>query len=92
MYACQIPPKAYFERISGGGYDRTEYYKSPDLYHSVFTEKIAPYLTTLIHGAGWAPGYPRIMTNEATDKMIQSAGGKQKMVTVQDVTCDLEVS
>jgi alpha-aminoadipic semialdehyde synthase len=94
VYACAIPPKAYFERIKGGGYDRSEYYASPDLYHSTFSEKIAPYLTTLIHGAGWSSGYPRIMTNAETDHLISAQGGngKQKLAAVQDVTCDLEVS
>lgn len=86
-----MPPSAYFERIKGGGYDREEYFASPELYHSKFAEKIAPYVTSLIHGAGWAPGFPRIMTNKDTQSLIKATGGKQKLVALQDVTCDLEV-
>lgn len=92
IYACQIPPSAYFERIAGGGYDRKEYYDQPELYHSMFAEKIAPYLTTVIHGAGWQPGYPRIMSNAETNNLIKAMGGRQKFVALQDITCDLEVS
>ena len=25
--------------------------------------QIAPYLSLLLHGAGWSPAYPRVMTN-----------------------------
>jgi alpha-aminoadipic semialdehyde synthase len=93
VYACQIPASAYLQRIKGGGYDRTEYYAKPELYHSMFGTTIAPYLTTLIHGAGWSSGYPRILTNKATDEFIKaSPAGRQKMVAVQDVSCDIEVS
>lgn len=41
IYACQIPPSAYFERKTDGGYDRSEYYAKPDLYKSTFDEKVS---------------------------------------------------
>jgi alpha-aminoadipic semialdehyde synthase len=53
-------------------------------------EQIAPYLTTLINGAGWQTGYPRIMKREDVDTLPVGPNGP-KLVAIQDVTCDLEV-
>ncbi|GMK58401.1 hypothetical protein CspeluHIS016_0504330 [Cutaneotrichosporon spelunceum] len=89
-YACALPPFSYFQRKTDGGYDRIEYYANPDLYESTFTERIAPYLTTLIHGAGWQEGFPRIMTNADMDRYLAENDGKHKMIALQDVTCDVE--
>ncbi|KAL1408626.1 hypothetical protein Q8F55_005439 [Vanrija albida] len=91
IYATQLPGSAYFQRKGDGGYDRSEYFSSPDKYTSVFADKIAPYLTCLIHGAGWSAAFPRILTNTQTDGLIRKAGGagNQKLVAVQDVSCDI---
>ena len=56
-------PKDYFVRKDGAPYDRTDYYAHPDAYVSEFHTKIAPYLSLLLHGAGWAPAFLRLMTN-----------------------------
>ncbi|BEI93733.1 uncharacterized protein CcaverHIS019_0601920 [Cutaneotrichosporon cavernicola] len=90
IYACALPPYSYLQRKTVGGYDRIEYYAHPDMYESTFTERIAPYITTLIHGAGWQEGFPRIMTNADMDRYLAESKGKQKMIALQDVTCDVE--
>ena len=53
--------------------------------------QIAPYLTTLINGAGWQNGFPRVITNADMEGLIQQSGGKPKLVAIQDVTCDIRV-
>ena len=70
-------------------YSRSLYYSDPSSHSSSFSTRIAPYLTTLINGAGWQPGYPRIMSNTDLDNLINRGAGQSKMVAVQDVACDL---
>ena len=53
--------------------------------------QIAPYLTTLINGAGWKADFPRVMTDEDIEGLIQRSHGAPKLAAVQDVTCDLKV-
>lgn len=52
---------------------------------------MAPYLTTLINGAGWKAGFPRVISNTDMDGLIQtSKGGVPKLAAIQDVTCDMK--
>nr|XP_019046253.1 alpha-aminoadipic semialdehyde synthase [Kwoniella bestiolae CBS 10118]OCF25183.1 alpha-aminoadipic semialdehyde synthase [Kwoniella bestiolae CBS 10118] len=92
MYACMIPTSSYIVGKSGAAYDRTAYYKSPDQYKSLFAEKIAPYLTTIINGVGWSSTFPRTISNSDLPLFLGASdeGQKQKLVAVQDITCDKE--
>ncbi|WVQ99333.1 hypothetical protein IAU59_006466 [Kwoniella sp. CBS 9459] len=90
IYACAITPQSYIVGEDGAPYDRTDYYSSPEKYTSVFSQRIAPHLTTIINGVGWSSKFPRTMSNTDLESLINSAGGKQKLVAVQDVTCDKE--
>lgn len=85
-----ITPADYLSN-SSGGYDRATYYADPASHTSSFATRVAPYLTTLINGAGWQPGYPRIMSNQDLEQMVAEAGGEGKLVAIQDVACDLQV-
>lgn len=85
-----IPPSSYLVN-SSGQYDRASYYADPASFHSNFATTIAPHLTTVINGAGWQPGFPRLMTNADLKGLIESQGGQSKLAAVQDVACDLEV-
>ena len=86
-------PKDYFVRKDGAPYDRSDYYAHPDAYVSEFHTKIAPYLSLLLHGAGWAPAFPRLMTNAqlATTLEIAQTLGKGRFACVGDISCDIEV-
>lgn len=85
-----ITPADYLS-TSSGGYDRSKYYADPASHSSGFATRVAPHLTTLINGAGWQPGYPRIMSNQDLEQMVAGAGGAGKLVAIQDVACDLQV-
>lgn len=54
--------------------------------------KIAPYTTLLVHGAGWARGYPRTMTNEQLRLALETAQGvgPGRFTCVGDISCDIE--
>ncbi|WVF71526.1 hypothetical protein IAT40_006334 [Kwoniella sp. CBS 6097] len=90
IYACAVTPSSYLLGQDGSAYGRADYYSAPDKFKSVFTERIAPYLTAIVNGVGWSGKFPRTMTNADLDTLINSAGGKQKLVAIQDVTCDKE--
>ncbi|KAI0791367.1 Saccharopine dehydrogenase-domain-containing protein [Abortiporus biennis] len=95
IYVVHVLPEDYFVRKDGSAYSRSDYYSHPQEYISTFHSRIAPYLTLLLHGAGWAPTYPRLMTNEqlalAMEKAIQVGNGKLgRFVCVGDISCDVE--
>ncbi|KAK4684901.1 alpha-aminoadipic semialdehyde synthase, partial [Tremellales sp. Uapishka_1] len=89
IYACALTPAAYLRKQDGTPYNRAEYRQSPDLYKSIFAANIAPYLTTLIHGAGWQSGYPRMMTTSEMDSLVCSQGDRRKWIALQDISCDI---
>ena len=55
--------------------------------------QIAPYLTLLFNGAGWAPNFPRLMTNEQLALALEKAQqvGKGRFACIGDISCDVEV-
>ncbi|KAJ3805773.1 Saccharopine dehydrogenase-domain-containing protein [Lentinula aff. lateritia] len=75
-------------------YSRSDYHVSPSSYTSIFPTRIAPYLTLLLNGAGWAPGYPKMMSEEGVktagnviDGMDENTG-KGRFAVVGDISCD----
>ncbi|KAI0758651.1 Saccharopine dehydrogenase-domain-containing protein [Trametes elegans] len=92
VYVVHAHSKDYFVRRDGRPFERSNYYAHPDEYVSEFHTKIAPYLSLLLHGAGWAPAFPRLMTNEqlATTLEIGQTLGKGRFACVGDISCDVE--
>ncbi|KAF8825645.1 hypothetical protein HHX47_DHR6000188 [Lentinula edodes] len=75
-------------------YSRSDYHTSPSSYTSIFPTRIAPYLTLLLNGAGWAPGYPKMMSEEGVktagnviDEMDENKR-KGRFAVVGDISCD----
>ncbi|KAJ3913028.1 Saccharopine dehydrogenase-domain-containing protein [Lentinula edodes] len=75
-------------------YSRSDYHASPSSYTSIFPTRIAPYLTLLLNGAGWAPGYPKMMSEEGVktagnviDEMDENKR-KGRFAVVGDISCD----
>ncbi|KAG8905005.1 hypothetical protein FRB99_000878 [Tulasnella sp. 403] len=92
VYVIHVPSSAYLTNTkTGGPFDRADYYANPNDYESHFHEKIAPYVTVLINGAGWSLGYPRILPNSVLPKTIQLARsvGKSRFRTIADISCDI---
>ena len=61
------------------------------LGHST-TIQIAPYTTLLINGAGWQPGFPRLMTTEQlaqAQQFSRNISPYGRFRTVADVSCDV---
>ncbi|KAL1719908.1 Saccharopine dehydrogenase-domain-containing protein [Schizophyllum commune] len=91
VYIYHAQPQDYLTRQDGGIYDRSSYYESPKLYSSKFAEKVAPYLTMLINGVGWQPGFPRLMTKEDLDKALSLARAYPgfRFQNIADISCDI---
>ncbi|RXK35397.1 hypothetical protein M231_07341 [Tremella mesenterica] len=89
IFAYHITPSDYLVREDGRPYYRADYYAHPNFYRSIFSAKITPYLTTLINGVGWNDGFPPVMSTSDLNTLVDAEAGKQKLVVVQDVTCDL---
>lgn len=47
----------------------------------------------LINGAGWAPSFPRLMTNEQLAVALEKAQqvGRGRFICVGDISCDVKV-
>lgn len=74
-----------FERISDGGYDRSEFHADPGKYKS----KMSPYLSVsdiLINGIFWSPAAPRLF--EKADMKRSDF----KIKVIADISCDIDGS
>ncbi|KAM6499393.1 Saccharopine dehydrogenase domain containing protein [Amanita muscaria] len=91
IYLVHAKPEDYFVRSDGQGYDRESYYDSPELYHSVFCDKVAPYLTLFLNGIGWSNGYPRLMNDEQLVTALKRARelGGARFTNIGDISCDV---
>ncbi|KAJ3859108.1 Saccharopine dehydrogenase-domain-containing protein [Lentinula novae-zelandiae] len=75
-------------------YSRSDYHASPSSYTSLFPIRIAPYLTLLLNGAGWAPGYPKMISEEGVKTAGNVINGmdekkrKGRFAVVGDISCD----
>ncbi|KAJ3534969.1 hypothetical protein NM688_g7045 [Phlebia brevispora] len=94
IYVVHALPRDYFVRKDGQPYERGHYYSHPDVYESVFHTKVAPYITLLLNGVGWAKGYPRLMTNAQLKTALELARtnglGIGRFACVGDISCDVE--
>lgn len=92
VYLLHVKPSDYLRDIRDGQYNREAYYSQPEMYTSHFHEKIAPYVSLVINGAGWKPGFPRLMNNlqlAEAQKLAQEIG-MARFRTIADISCDIE--
>ncbi|KZT50477.1 hypothetical protein CALCODRAFT_444572 [Calocera cornea HHB12733] len=92
VYVVHVPAMYYLERNDGTPYDRTDYYNAPNNYRSVLHKLVAPYVSIIVNGAGWHPGFPRLMDNTQLAEALHGAWsiGPGRLGAISDVTCDLE--
>ncbi|KAG0307666.1 hypothetical protein BGZ98_010135 [Dissophora globulifera] len=69
-----------------------EYYANPDQFTSVFHKDIAPYTSMIINGAYWDTRYPRLMTTEQLKTIQSDPANKFRMLSVADISCDINGS
>ncbi|KAI9351101.1 Saccharopine dehydrogenase-domain-containing protein [Zopfochytrium polystomum] len=86
VYGCMVQMQDYIERKDGGEFSRSEYLARPDLYKSVFHEKIAPYASMIVNGIFWDERYPRLLTKEQTLTLAREK--RLRLLQVADISCD----
>ncbi len=71
------------------GFELQEYYDHPERYRSIF-EPHLDQLSVLINGIYWTEDYPKL----ADEKQLKTlfAGAAPRLVTVGDITCDVDGS
>lgn len=89
VYGCKVCPEDYLARNDGGQFDRQHYFKYPELYHSIFSQKVAPYARMVLNGIFWDARYPRLMTLAETRHLAESK--RLPLLTLADVSCDIHV-
>lgn len=95
IYLVTVKPQDYLVPSDGSSrpFDRSDYYSRPSEWKSIFHEKVAPFTNLLVNGAGWQPGFPRLMTNEQLglarkESYKYSPFGRFR--TIADVSCDVK--
>ncbi|KAI0031728.1 Saccharopine dehydrogenase-domain-containing protein [Vararia minispora EC-137] len=82
VYVAHCLPPSYITRTDGSPYERSDYYANPGSYQSHFHSRVAPYLTLFINGAGWAPGFPRLLTTAQLPLAT-------RLAAIGDISCDI---
>ncbi|XP_021342744.1 alpha-aminoadipic semialdehyde synthase, mitochondrial-like isoform X2 [Mizuhopecten yessoensis] len=62
LYACVVSRDSHFVRKDGGKFNAEEFELDPSKFLSVFSHKIAPYASVIVHGIYWDPSAPRLLT------------------------------
>ncbi|KAI8065099.1 Saccharopine dehydrogenase-domain-containing protein [Gongronella butleri] len=94
VYGTHLDVHHYMEKAGGKpmeNYD--EYLHKPELFHSRFHDKIAPFVNTVVTGAYWDKRYPRLLTNEQLREIqLKQQQGQilpGKMMALGDIVCDI---
>jgi hypothetical protein len=64
-----------------------------NIIFTLYWLQIAPYLSLFINCTGWAPSFPRVMSNEQLAIALEAARavGLGRMASIGDISCDIEV-
>lgn len=82
---CILGSSELYERKSDGGYERSEFHSSPELYQSRFHEYWGEF-DIILNAVYWEEGIPRhFETNDITQKNF-------RLQTLVDISCDLHGS
>eukprot|EP00744_Colponema_vietnamica_P005120 GILI01007532.1.p1 GENE.GILI01007532.1~~GILI01007532.1.p1 ORF type:complete len:612 (-),score=169.44 GILI01007532.1:358-2103(-) len=71
-------------------FDKAQYYRDPNSYAPIFHEKVAPYMSVLVHCMYWDRRFPRLLSCDQIADLESS--GRNRLLGVCDITCDFEGS
>ncbi|MBE0556684.1 MAG: hypothetical protein IH628_05565, partial [Proteobacteria bacterium] len=80
-------PDMYQHRTSTRPFDVDHFQKHPELYRGRF-ERSVPYLTLIINGIYWEPGFPRLLTKRFM-KAWYRVEKRPRLKVIGDITCDI---
>ncbi|ORY48201.1 hypothetical protein BCR33DRAFT_757622 [Rhizoclosmatium globosum] len=87
VYGVRVDMQDYIVRKDGGAFSRQEYLSNPELYESVFHERIAPYASFISNGIFWDERYPRLLTKEQAKEL--AVQGRLRLLQLADISCDI---
>ncbi|KAI8048729.1 Saccharopine dehydrogenase-domain-containing protein [Syncephalis plumigaleata] len=92
VYGCVVQSKDHLIGKDGAPFDHAQYRANPQSYTSNFYENYAPYTSMLVNGVYWDTGFPRLLTNEQLRAIQQSPDCNNRMISVADISCDVNGS
>jgi alpha-aminoadipic semialdehyde synthase len=83
-------PDLYRRTRSARPFSAAEFARHPDRYRSRFGS-VLQYLTVMVNGIYWEPGYPRLVTRRALSRLY-GRRGQPRLRVIGDITCDVRGS
>mmetsp|Transcript_2699 Transcript_2699/g.5825 ORF Transcript_2699/g.5825 Transcript_2699/m.5825 type:complete len:414 (+) Transcript_2699:235-1476(+) len=62
---------------SNDDFDRSHFVEHPEMYRSMFAEKIAPYIHVLVNGIYWEHRYPKLLTKNDMYQLYHDFGNER---------------
>lgn len=90
VYGAIATAEHMVARRTPGVFNKQEYYEKPTLYKPVFHERVIPYTSVLVNCMYWDQRFPRLLTIKDAAQLW--AEGKQRLLAVGDITCDVNGS
>jgi alanine dehydrogenase len=91
LYTVKFRKSDMFQhRKPGLHFDATHFHRHPELYVNLFEEYV-PYLTMVVNGIYWEPGFPRLLTKKFM-KAFYRNNPHPSLRVIGDITCDIDGS
>ncbi|GJQ14971.1 hypothetical protein GpartN1_g6762.t1 [Galdieria partita] len=93
IYYCVVTTEHMVTPIdSNVVFSKSDYYRNPSNYRPIFHEKVAPYVSVIIHGSYWDMSFCRLLTDSQLQSIVilQSQQRKKRLIGICDITCDYE--
>jgi alpha-aminoadipic semialdehyde synthase len=91
LYKVQFQKADMFRpKQPGRKFDAMHFQKDPAAYTGRF-ERVVPYLTMIINGIYWEPGFPRLLTKRYM-KALYKREKRPRLRVIGDITCDIDGS
>ena len=69
-------------------FDKSQYYKNPELYTNIFQKTYLHHLSLLVNCMYWDFKYPRIVTSKYVRDYVVKEKKELRLLGISDVTCD----
>ena len=92
IYFCVFKLDDLYQAEGSKSFNKIDFMSNPEKYHSNFTEVYLPHLTAIINGLYWESRYERLISINKINKYAQEYKGRNKLIAISDIACDLKGS
>ncbi len=92
VYYCVFKLEDLYQSESSRSFEKADFMRNPENYQSNFSEIYLPHLTAIINGLYWERRYPRLISIEDIHNYAIKYKGKNKLIAISDIACDLKGS